>query len=170
MAVSERTTIGLLLYLEFFEDDVRRHGDQAAPRTGFAVPVSRLTSFTQPNSEMFSQFVRRTNTVLRAHSFIPWLPPSLGASQFSLIFRNHSWSSQPQAANWSHLNDIYSSGAVDVKTTKEHSSSPDERWAAQSRSRMATLTPPKGPYAGKTVVSFKAPRLSHISVQEGASR
>ena len=100
---------------------------------------------------MFSQLIHHTTSILRARPFIPQLPSSL---QFPLIFRHYSWSNQPRTANWSHLNDLYSPGAVNVKTG-DHQSSPDERWATQSRSRMATLRPCKGPYAGKTVVSFK---------------
>lgn len=99
---------------------------------------------------MLSQLVHRTNAILRgARPFTPWLPSSLGALQCSHIFRAYSWSGQPQTANWSHLNDIYSR-VVDVKS-KEGSNTPDERWAVQSRSRMASLKPPKGPYAGTTI-------------------
>ncbi|KAI0281370.1 hypothetical protein BGY98DRAFT_208540 [Russula aff. rugulosa BPL654] len=99
---------------------------------------------------MLSQLVHRTNAILRgARPFTPWLPSSLGALQCSHIFRAYSWSGQPQTANWTHLNDIYSR-VVDVKS-KEGPSTPDERWAVQSRSRMASLKPPKGPYAGRSV-------------------
>jgi hypothetical protein len=99
---------------------------------------------------MLSQLVHRTNTILRgARPFIPWLPSPLAPLQCSHIFRAYSWSSQPQTANWTHLNDLYSK-AVDVKS-KERPNSPDEKWATQSRSRMAHLKPPKGPYAGTTV-------------------
>ena len=103
---------------------------------------------------MFSQLVHHTASILRARPFTPHIPSSLGALQIPLIRRNNSWSGQPQAANWSHLNDIYSRGAINMNT-EERPSSPDERWAVQSRSRMTTLTAPKGPYAGKAVVSFK---------------
>ena len=112
-------------------------------------------SFTQLNSEMLSQLIHGTNTILRrSRLFFPWLPSSLGALQISHVFRVHSWPSQSKPPNWSHLNDTYSR-AVDVK--KELPSSPDERWAMQSRSRMATLTSPKGPYAGKAVLSSSNP-------------
>jgi hypothetical protein len=105
---------------------------------------------THLNSEMLSQLVHRTNAILRgARPFTPWLPSSLGALQCSHIFRAYSWSGQPQTANWSHLNDIYNR-VVDVKS-KEGPNTPDERWAVQSRSRMASLKPPKGPYAGTTI-------------------
>jgi len=98
---------------------------------------------------MLSQFVHRTNAILRGpRPFIQWLPSSCGALQCPPIFRAYSWSSQSQRANWSHLNDVYSR-AVDVKP-KGLPSSPDERWAVQSRFRMASLKPPKGPYAGMT--------------------
>jgi hypothetical protein len=101
-----------------------------------------------------SLFVHRANTILRvSRPFISWLPSSLGASQFSHILRVHSWSSLSQPANWSHLNDIYSR-AVDTKS-KEQPSSPDERWAMQSHRKMAALTPPKGPYAGKNRSSLE---------------
>lgn len=104
---------------------------------------------------MLSQLVRRTNAILRERRpFIPWLPSPLGPLQCSHIFRAYSWSStqsQSQTANWNHLDDIYSR-RVDVKS-KELPSSPDERWAIQSRSRMAILKAPKGPYAGTTVFS-----------------
>jgi hypothetical protein len=125
---------------------------------------------TQLISEMLSPLVHRTNAILRgARPFIPWLPSSLGPLQRSHVFRAYSWSSQSQTANWSHLNDIYSR-AVDVKST-EHPSTPDERWATQSRSRMASLKPPKGPYAGTTVfLPLQTSRLSHISTQEGVSK
>jgi ribosomal protein S21 len=113
-------------------------------------------SLAQHNLMMFSQLVHRANTILRGSPhFIPWLPSSPGAVQISHIFRSHSWSSQSQPANWSHLNDVYTR-AVKVKT-QERPSSPDERWAMQSRSKMATLTPPKGPYAGKTNFSHSNP-------------
>ncbi|KAN0123877.1 hypothetical protein V8E52_002367 [Russula decolorans] len=99
---------------------------------------------------MLSRLVHRTNTISRgARPFIPWLPSSLGPLQCSHIFRAYSWSNQSQTANWSHLNDIYSR-AVDVKSN-DRPNSPDERWAIQSRSRMATLKPPKGPYAGRSI-------------------
>jgi hypothetical protein len=123
---------------------------RAAPRTGFC--RARLTnatsaSFPQPNPEM-SLLV---STILRgSRPFVSRLPPPLGASQISHIFRVHSWSNISQPANWSHLNDIYSR-AVDTRS-KELPGTPDERWAMQSRSRMATLTAPKGPYAGKTIL------------------
>ncbi len=165
--MSERTTIGLKLYLEFFEDDIGRHGGDAVVTNnarrhhgpGIAVPVCPLlsddlfaaASFTQLNSEMLSQLVHRTNTILRgSRPFIP-LPSSLGSSQCSHIFRAYSWSSESQTANWSHLNDIYGR-AVDVKP-RELPNSPDERWAMQSRSRIAGLKQPKGPYAGMAIFS-----------------
>ena len=98
---------------------------------------------------MLSQLVHRTNAILRgARPFIPWLPSSVGSLQCSHIFRAYSSSSHSQTPNWSHLNDIYIR-AVDVKG-KESPSTPDERWATQSRSRMANLKSPKGPYAGMT--------------------
>jgi ribosomal protein S21 len=116
-------------------------------------------SFTQLNSEML---VHRTNAILRgSRPSFPWLPSSLGALQISHIFRGHSWSSQSKPANWSHLNDIYSR-AVDVKS-RERPSSPDERWAIQSRSRMATLMPPKGPYAGKSFFPLNPTSFSYTS-------
>jgi ribosomal protein S21 len=99
---------------------------------------------------MFSQVVHRTNTILHgARPFALRLPSSLGALQCSHIFRAYSWSGQPQTANWSHLNDVYNR-VVDVKS-EERPNTPDERWAMQSRIRMASLKPPKGPYAGATV-------------------
>jgi ribosomal protein S21 len=110
------------------------------------------------------QLVHRTNAILRgARPLIPWLPSSLGPLQCSHIFRAYSWSSQSQTANWSHLNDVYSR-AVDVKS-KELPNSPDERWAMQSRSKMANLKPPKGPYAGTTVFSplSNLEAFSHIN-------
>ena len=115
---------------------------------GFTVPVDDAAEAFTPNSqpEMFSQLVHRTNAVFRAAH--PFIPSSLGALQCSHMFRAYSWSTHSQTANWSHLNDIYSK-AVDVKS-KERPSTPDERWAMQSRSRMANLKPPKGPYAGTT--------------------
>src|SRR6266849_7508191 len=119
---------------------------------------------------MLPQLVHRTNAILRgARPFIPWLPSSLGASQCSHIFRAYSWSNNSQTANWSHLNDIYSR-AVDVKAD-EQPSTPDERWAIQSRSKMANLKPPKGPYAGTSIFFLlQTSRPSHISIQEGASK
>jgi len=125
---------------------------------------------TQLNSEMLSQLVHRTNAILRKpRPFIPWLPSSLGPLQCSHIFRAYSWSSQSQTANWSYLSDVYSR-PVDVKS-EERPSSPDERWAMQSRSRMASLKPPKGPYAGTTgFFTLQTSRLSHISTQEGVSK
>jgi hypothetical protein len=111
-----------------------------------------LVRHSQPNSnsEMLSQLVHRTNAILRVTRLsIPWSPSSFGALQCSHIFRAYSWSSQSPTANWSHLNDVYSR-TVDVKS--ERPNSPDERWAMQSRSRMASLRPPKGPYAGKTIL------------------
>lgn len=133
-------------------------------------PSCLLRPSPQDNLEMLSQLVHRTNTILRgSRHFIPWLPSSPGALQISHIFRSHSWSSQSKPANWSHLNDLYTR-TVNVKT-QERPSTPDERWAMQSRSRMATLTPPKGPYAGKTIFFYlRTPRLSHVPVQEGASK
>ena len=112
---------------------------------------------------MFSQLVHRVNAVLRgARPSVPWPPSPLGALQCSHIFRAYSWSSQSPTANWSYLNDIYSR-AVDVKS-KERQNSPDERWAMQSRSRMASLKPPKGPYAGTTVFPpFNLRAFSHIN-------
>ena len=99
---------------------------------------------------MLSQLVHRTNAILRGpRPFIPWLPSSFGALQHSHILRAYSWSGQSQTANWSHLNDVYSR-AVNVEQNGP-SNSPDERWAVQSRFRMASLKSPKGPYAGTTV-------------------
>ncbi|KAI0006012.1 hypothetical protein BJV74DRAFT_13670 [Russula compacta] len=99
---------------------------------------------------MLSELARHTSTILRRSSpFVPWPPSSLGALHLSPIFRVYSWSSQSQPANWSHLNDIYSR-SVDVKP-RESPMSPDERWAMQSRARMASLMPPRGPYAGRSV-------------------
>ena len=152
----------------------------AVPRTG-SYRASRASKelrsllytgilFLPLSSEMFSRLIRRTSTTLhRSHPFIPRLPSSLSAVDFSLIFRAHSWSTQSQPANWSHLSDIYSR-AVDVRP-REPPMSPDARWAMQSHTRMANLRPPKGPYAGKNIHPFpQTPRLSHISVQEGASK
>ena len=107
---------------------------------------------------MLSPLVHRTNAVLRgARPFIPWLPSSLGVLQCSHIFRAYS-----QPANWSHLNHIYST-TVNVKS-QESPSTPDERWAAQSRSSMANLKPPKGPYAGMAIFfPFKPQGLSYVN-------
>jgi ribosomal protein S21 len=112
---------------------------------------------------MLSQLVHRTNAIFRGpRPFTPWLPSLLGPLPCSHIFRAYSWSNQSQTANWNHLNDVYSR-PVDVKS-KEGPNSPDERWAMQSRSRMASLKPPKGPYAGTTVFfPLQTSRLSHIS-------
>ncbi|KAI0302008.1 hypothetical protein BC826DRAFT_986609 [Russula brevipes] len=99
---------------------------------------------------MLSQLAHHTTAILRrSRFFAPWPPSTLGAFHFSPIFRGHSWTSRSQPANWSYLNDIYSK-AVDVKP-KETLLSPEERWAVQSRTRLANLTPPKGPYAGRSV-------------------
>jgi hypothetical protein len=114
----------------------------------------RCVHFIQRNSEMLSQLAHHTTTILRrSRLFAPWPPSALGAFHFSPIFRGHSWSSQSQPANWSHLNDVYSK-VVDVKP-KETLLSPEERWAVQSRARMANLTPPKGPYAGRVLHSVE---------------
>jgi len=132
-------------------NDVWRH---VGP--GFAVASDGVfaASFTQLNSEMLFQLIHRTNTILRgSRPFIPRLPSSFGALQSTHVFRAYSWSSQSEPANWSHLNDIYSR-AVDVKP-REHPISPDERWAIHSRDRMASLKPPKGPYAGRTFSPFE---------------
>ena len=149
--------------------------DRTLPCLSDDVSSGRLrhSQFHTPNKlnlEMLSQLVHRTNAILRgARPFIPWLPSSLGPLQCSHIFRAYSWSGQSETANWTHLNDIYSR-VVDVKS-KGHHSTPDERWAIQSRSRMANLKPPKGPYAGTTFfLPFETSRLSHISIQEGVSK
>jgi len=183
--------MGLLLYLEFFEDDIRRHDGGDGRPNGDGLDDSGTSDRVLPcqpcqqelrsllytgilflplSSEMFSRLIRRTSTTLhRSHPFIPRLPSSLSAVDFSLIFRAHSWSTQSQPANWSHLSDIYSRG-VDMRP-REPPMSPDARWAMQSHARMANLRPPKGPYAGKNIHPFpQTPRLSHISVQEGASK
>jgi hypothetical protein len=167
--VRSRTTVGLLLYLEFFEDYIRRHGgdqlgDEGKPelavdrsgalRTRPTAEFAAFISSSQLNSKMLSQLAHHTTTILRrSRLFAPWPPSTLGAFHFSPIFRGHSWSSQSQPANWSHLNDIYSK-VVDVKP-KETLLSPEERWAVQSRARMANLTPPKGPYAGRVLPSVE---------------
>jgi hypothetical protein len=101
----------------------------------------------------------------------PPIQSSLGLSRPLGFLRPYSWSSQSQPANWSHLNDIYGK-AVDVNP-KGPSMSPEERWYMLSRSRTATSTLPKGPYAGKfvlcvefTVISFTCPGRS-IEVKNG---
>ncbi|KAN0133752.1 hypothetical protein V8E53_008476 [Lactarius tabidus] len=79
----------------------------------------------------------------------PPIQSSLGLSRPLGFLRPYSWSSQSQPANWSHLNDIYGK-AVDVNP-KGPSMSPEERWYMLSRSRTATSTLPKGPYAGRSI-------------------
>ncbi|KAH9966646.1 hypothetical protein BC827DRAFT_685897 [Russula dissimulans] len=114
---------------------------------GSTVQSSRL--FTQLNSEMFSKLIHHTSAILRrSHPFKSW-PLSLHASRFSPVFRAHSWSGQSESANWNHLNDLY--GKLAVNKPREPPTSANERWAMQSRMRTASLRPPKGPYAGRSV-------------------
>ena len=116
--------------------------------------VHYIVQSTILSSQMFSQLIRHTSTILsRSRPLVPWLPSSLSVLHFPPVLRLYSWSSQSQPANWSHLSDIYSR-AVDLGP-QETATSPDASWAEQSRSRMSNLSPPKGPYAGKVILYFK---------------
>ena len=174
--VRSRATTGPLLYLEFFEDDIRRHdGDRRrAPRENLAVtrtvfPRSTHTHTQQFNvqqlnvehlpvpvtvlllllsSEMFYHLIRHTSTILRRSCS----PSSLSSLHHSPISRAYSWSGQSQPpANWGHLSKVYGKGVE--MSQREDPMSPEASWTTQSRNRMQILRPPKGPYAGKTLPS-----------------
>jgi Ribosomal protein S21 len=102
---------------------------------------------------MLSHLVRHTSTVLCKSPIIQWLPSFLFVSRVSTSVRAHSESDNPPSANWSHLNDIYST-KVTVKRT-EPSMTPEERWALLSHTRNTNPPPLKGPYAGRTIISFE---------------
>jgi ribosomal protein S21 len=103
---------------------------------------------------MLSHLVRHTSTALcKSRHIIPWLPSFLPVSRFSTSVRAHFESDNPPLANWSHLNDIYST-KVNVKHT-EPSMTPEERWALLSHVRTANSRPLRGPYAGRNTPSFE---------------
>jgi hypothetical protein len=125
------------------------------PGPEFPVPVgSALLCYKHVlYIEMSSHLIRHTSTILRRSRLVPWPSSTLSALHFSPVLRLYSWSGQSQPANWSHLSEVHSRG-LDLRP-QETSTSPDGRWGEQSRSKVPNLRPPKGPYAGKTIFSFK---------------